>query len=271
MLLYRFFGMVIGAVLGALKIIFKKPQVVLPLLFAAIINVVLLSLFFDAVFDFLYDAFVLGNIPSSGLWELPFAVFASYPSGVILIILLSFVSAVVQFWAVFALAKFVKDLDGKGGIVSAVKAANKRIYDVLGISVFLSAVFALYSLIFLFLVWLIGLAGIFALVLILLWVLFGVWLFIKLFLLAIVSAAEKLNTRDAIGKTWLFAEKHFLGIIAIIIVAGIIVAVIEGVGTAIADWLNLDIFSDIISIIFILFAQTFSQLAFILYYLKSRK
>lgn len=261
--------MPIKAVISGFTTLLRKPQVLLPALIVMAISLLASLALGELVFGLLYQGLVYEILPETGIWEFPFALYQMYSAEINALIALLAVSFILQIWLAFGYARFVSGKKKKEGIFGAMAYATRNIKHVIAAFVF----FGIASVFFLVIAYLLFALGFYTdIIAIALWVLFAllvIYIGIKLIMAVPIMAIEEINLKEALQKSWKFSEKHFWGLLLLLIAVFLVVSpALNFIGGNIADLFIDDLSAIAVLAIFTLIITAYTNLAIALYYVQ---
>ncbi len=261
--------MPIKAVISGFTTLLRRPQVLLPALIVMAISLLASLALGGLVFGMLYQGLIYEIIPETGIWEFPFALYQMYSAEINALIALLALSFILQIWLAFGYARFVSGRKKKEGIFRAMAYATKNIKHVLSAFVFFSIV----SVFFLILAYLLLALGFYTdIIAIALWIVFAllvIYLGIKLIMTVPIMAIEEANLKEALQKSWKFSEKHFWGLLLLLVVVFLVVSpALNFIGSNIADLFIDDMGAIAVLAVFTLIITAYTNLAIALYYVQ---
>jgi len=259
----------IGSLIAPVKLLAKKPALLLPALLSALIVFALWLAFLPQMLDIAVNTLILEQVPEAPLTQFLFYFGSMYFFGLLAMLAFGILAAMVSLSLAYCYAVFVRmDEHGNGSVGKACRETISGIGKIAGLLVFALAV-ALFAG---FLLWLALIAGP-SLILPGLIVLLGTglllfYLCIKLSFAVQAMGIEKVSVREALQASWKFSEGRFLAMLVFIIVIAVINSIINAVGLGVSDLVPDDIASMAVFGVFIAIAWAYSGLAMPAYYLK---
>lgn len=257
----------IKSLVGSAFAFVAKPKLFLPALIVAIFNLALAYFAVDAFLEIIYNSLVLGIYPEGTLLQIPGLFFMMYPIQTIIVIALALIVYASSAWLIFSYAKSVKD--SSAGIGAAISFGLKSLGRIVSLTLFLfivGLVYAIIAFILLYFTISIELLGLAALVLLLLWFLFGIYLLFKLYFLPVVMAVEEINLKQGVGKVWQWSNQRLLPIILLIIILEIVAFILTIIGLGAGDLLDDVILSAATFYPFALISIAYCSLVLVNYY-----
>ncbi|MDD5162601.1 MAG: hypothetical protein PHD95_00125 [Candidatus ainarchaeum sp.] len=258
----------LGVFAKGFKEIAKHPVCLVPGLAAAAVIAVVFFAVIDFFVELAINAVFLGNIPESGLGELPFQFFNLYAGSLVPLLLAGLVSLIVVTVTGFFYSNYAKELsEKKPSIGSAVSQTIEQGGRILSLILFEIVLAALIMVIFWILFLIMPSAGIWALVLVFLLAIAIVFVLVKLAFTipAMACGGEKLKA--AIGKSWEFSDKKFWTTVLFLIIVLIISGIIGFIGSVLSDLVVDEIAVGIIIAVFWAIQIAFVNFALAFYYL----
>ena len=261
--------MPLKAVISGFTTILRRPQVLLPALIVMAISLLASFALGELVFNMLFGGLVLEILPETGVWEFPFALYAMYGSEINALIALLALSLILQIWLAFGYARFVSGKKKKEGIFGAMAYATKNIKHIIAAFVF----FGIVSMFFLVLAYALLALGIYTdLIAIALWIVFAllvIYIGIKLAMTVPIMAIEGVNLKEALQKTWKFSEKHFFGLLLLLIAVFLVVSpLLNFIAGYITNFIADEMTAIAVLAIFTLIITAYTNLAIALYYVQ---
>ncbi|AJF59988.1 MAG: hypothetical protein J4224_00905 [Candidatus Diapherotrites archaeon] len=264
-----------SALVQGLKDLALKPSILLPAIVFVLFNAVLAALSQDTILEFFYNVIFLEQLPYATNWVEFFYFFVMiYFWQLLALALVLFLAYTASFWMAFSYSAFVKN-KGKTGAVASSTHALSRIGSAVSLAVFFGIVTLLYGfllMVFFLLTSLPGenIVGGLGLLLFLLWLVFGVYLLVKLLFLPYIVGVEESKTKNAVEKAWQWSGKHFFGIIVVSLIVGIIANVIALAGSALSDFFGESLVAVAVVALFVSVSVAYSNLVFAHYYNSTR-
>lgn len=244
--------------------ILRKPLWLLPALIVTLVNLTGFYFALPSLMAFLIDGLVLGGIPRGELFEVPILLLLKFKAEIATLLVLLFLSLLTQVWLYFVYSRLVKD--GKAGLKEAFGYAFENKGKILGLAgffyvvgflyLFFLAIFAYLSLVF----------ATVGMVLVLLWLLIGLYLGIKLVFYPIAVAYDETKPKKVLEKIWHFTAKHFLMIVLLLLVLSFIYSAIVSVGDGLSDFVPDEMLSVALFGIFVLIASMYVTIVPISFY-----
>jgi len=226
----------INAIVEGFTSFAKKPLLFLPALFVMGLNFIVLLAAFESYFNLFFETLVLGEVPDAGLLELPFFMLTTYGADIIVIGLAAFVSFALGFYMIYIYASL---LAGKEtGMIKAIIANAKRTGEILGLTLFVSIALFLYGIVaYLLFVASVSIEalGLIAFILLLIWGLFGLFVYFKFAFTPVLMATEKQKLKPALAAVWKWSSPKLISIIIFLIIIGFLAGIINTVFITLAD------------------------------------
>lgn len=266
--------LMINALGKTLKDMVFNPFLLVPgILFVglqALLYIVFFSIF-DTVPNFIYDVLVLGSSLNAGFFDSLGAFFLVYPFEITVFSFLAVLWVAGYVWLLAAFTHFREN--PHDSIFGAVSSSFSSVGKIIGLSVFLWILLALFvtasmAIVFLGIIFS-GAQVAFILLLALFW-LFGFLVYLKLLFLPIVFYSEKKRIREAVSLTVQWAKKKTIAIFLVILCGAIFYEVIAEAAISVADAIE----SETIAILVMFFAlsviSTFSGTLMVNYYYSGK-
>ncbi len=257
----------IKSLVGSAFAFVAKPKLFLPALIVAVVNIILAFFALDAFLEIIYNSLVLGIYPEGPLLQIPSLFFNMYPAQITIVILLALITYASSAWLIFAYAKSVKD--SKAGIGAILSFGLQNLGNIVSLTLFLFLIALLYGIIFflfLYLTMSTGLLGLAALILLLGWSLFGIYLLFKLYFLPVIMAVDELRLKQALGRVWQWSGKRLLHIILLIIILEIVSFALAFIGLVAGDFFTDPTLSAIAYYPFAVISIAYCSLVLVSYY-----
>jgi hypothetical protein len=262
------FFLLLGALGKGFKEIAKHPLCILPAIVASAVIAIVFLAVVDFFIDIVINAVFLGNVPDSGLSELPFQFFYLYAGNLVLLFLASLVSLIVIIATSFFYSNYAKGLlEKKPSISKAISKTIEQGGQIIALFVFALVFAAVIGIIFWGLLLSIPLAGLWPLVLMFLLAIVIVYALAKIAFVIPAMACEGEKLKAAIGKSWEFSNKKFWTALLFLMLVLIINQIIFGIGSAISGLVADEVISAILFAVFLALASAYSALAMTFYYL----
>jgi len=262
----------IGSLLNGFRKPLQHPLSFLPGL--ALIGFIFLVFFIvsEQYFDLLVNIAVLGQVPDTSFFGLPFQILFLYSFDIAVLFIASFVIAFAVVATNFFYANFASEaLEKKPSLGEAFSKTLSEWKAALATVVFMFFLGALFGIVFWELFALASISLAVSLVLLALLALLVFFLLVKLVFFVPIMAIEKLSLRDALGKSWAFTNRGFLGFLLLIIfllLVSIIASVVSSIGSSLADLVAIDFLNLLVFALFWAFSIAFSGSAIAFFYLK---
>jgi len=260
----------IKAFIGGLTQLIAKPFYFLPALIAMTINTLILAFSTEQYTDFLYNALILGEVPETSMLELPFYLITIYGVELFIIALGFFVSTLLGFYLLYVYANLVRD---KQALIKAILSNTSKLTELIGLTIFVLVATLLYSTVafFLFILSLtLEIIGLVIFLLFLIWIVFGIYAFVKLVFTPLIMVLERKKLKPALAQSWKWTEKKALKILFFLIILGFIVNIINAIFLSISELVGIEIIGVAILIFGLALSNAYYNIVFIKYFLNSK-
>lgn len=250
----------------------RSPLLLLPALFAVLLNLAVLYAFQQPLVDF------VGILLDNGLQGIewtggnPVFLLGTIASSLPWIILLVGISILVNAWIGLAFARFAaKQEEKKVQVLESVSYATQKIPRLVAWSIFVLLIATLFCTVLLLVAGIGSWSGIVGLVLLLLWIIALVWCFLVLALGIPFMGVEDTSIRSALSKANELVKRHFWNLVGFFIILGIVLGVLQLAGNGIADWVDDEWISVGVVMLFLLFQIIVSHLALPFYCIEKNR
>lgn len=231
----------IGALIGGLGELAKRPLLAIPALLGMAINTMVLLFAIDNYFSFFFGVFFLGEVPNVSIEQLPFYMLSAYWVDIVVMSLAVFVSLFVSLFVLYTYAALVTKKEK--GIVRAITSQFPRAGEIFSFTLFAFIAAFLYTVVaFLLFIGTISLEGIGIVVFILLlaWLLFGFYVFLKFTFAPLFMAIGKKKLKAALAQSWKWSSKRIVEIIVLLVALALVSGFISLVFSLVADAVSID-------------------------------
>src|SRR3989338_715435 len=218
----------LSAFIGGFGELAKRPFYFVPALLAIVINLAILLLVVDVQFDFFYSVFVLGEVPETTLIGLPFYVATGYWQQLLIIGAAAMVSFMLSFYQLYVYSALIGK---KKPVIGTSIEAFSKIPEIFGLAFFAAIASFIYFTIayFIFIATVtFGGIGIVFLLLLLAWIIAGVYASLKLLFTPLFMAIEKKKLKQSLSESWKWSSGKVVSIVALILLLGLVAGAISG-------------------------------------------
>ena len=262
----------LASLLGGFIELSKKPLYIVPALIVMILNFGVLLLSIDNYFQFFYDVFVFGEVAESSLIEMPFFLFKTYGVDLILIGITMFISLGLGFYLLYVYSSLIN-----GNEKNFMKGMTQNIgkaTEILGLTFFVFFAMFLYAaigyLLFVLSDMFEGIGIVFNLIL-LLWLVLGVYAYVKLAFTPVLMATERQKLKPALAATWQWSSGKTIKIAVFLAIIGAITGIINTFFSLVGEATGVDFVAVIILLLGLAFSNAYYNIAFIKYFLNTKQ
>ena len=257
----------LGAFIESVGELAARPLLFVPALIGMALNAAILLLAVDSYFNVFYSALLLGEVPNASIFDLPFYLLTSYFGDIVVIKLAAFLSLLIGIYLLFTYAAL---LGGKEkGIVKAMKGQLARIPEMLWLCVFMAAALGIFAvaafILFIGTISLDGL-GIIAFLLLLAWLIFGAYVFIKLAFTPLFMAIGRKKLKEALAESWKWSGGRLLQVAAALVAVGIASWIINAIFSAASDATSVEEIAAVILVLGAAIANAYYNIVLVKYY-----
>lgn len=262
----------ITPLLNSLKLVVSKPFFIAIALIIALINSFVLFFFQETLFEFILALMDANAFPTNNLAILPFQLVSLYFNELMVLLLVLFVSVLLNVFLFFAFADYIEGIKKKkasfgGSLGYAVKSLLEQIKLVVFFVVLVAFGFLVIWMLFL-----LSIYTVFGVILLIIAMLLCIYLVIKFIFTPAIMATEKMKLKESLKKSYEFSGKHFFEIILLLIVLFVINAVVEvGASYYIISFQPDENFFLVIDFIITLLLTTYFTVLFPVYYQSREK
>ena len=261
----------INALVSSFFKLLKKPNYFIPSLLGMFFTTLLLLVFSDNYFNIIYKIFVFGELPQTELFNLPFYMLSIYGADLFIITLATFISISIGFFVLYVYSTLFND--SKLTVSKAINSNLGRISEIIGLSLFVFVVGFLYTGIG----FLLGLIitsfeslGLIITILILLWIIAGIYIYTKLAFTPLIMSIERKNLKQALSQSWKQSETKMLKLLFFLITLSAIVQAMNFFISTFADAIGVELIMLLVLIIGLGFTNAYYNISFIKYFLNSK-
>ena len=219
----------------------KKPLLLAPALIVMLANVLVLFLALDNYFGFFYDVFVFNNVPGQGLLDTPYYMITTYGVDILAMALASIIALALGFYLLYVFAEILAGKEKK--VFRAMASTLSRAGEILALAFFAGIAAFLYIIvayILLLITFSVEALGIITLLLLILWLIFGLYAYFKFVFTPVFMAVERKKLKEALKVSWKWSAGKLASIIVFLVILSFVTALITNVGIAISDSLSVD-------------------------------
>lgn len=261
----------LASLLGGFIELGKKPLYFVPALIVMILNFGVLLLSIDNYFEFFYSVFVFGEVAESTLIELPFFLFTTYGVDLLLIGITMFISLGLGFYLLYVYSSLING--NEKNFVKAMSQNIGKVTEIIGLTFFVFFAMFLYAtisyILFILSATLEG-VGLLFLLIFLLWLVIGVYFYIKLAFTPVLMATERQKLKPALAATWKWSSGKTIKTAIFLAVLGAITGILNTFFSLVGDATGVDFIAVIILMVGLAFSNAYYNIAFIKYFLNSK-
>lgn len=261
----------LASLLGGFIELGKKPLYIVPALIVMILNFGVLLFSIDNYFQFFYDVFVFGEVAESSLIEMPFFLFTTYGVDLLLIGITMFISLWLGFYLLYVYSSLIS-----GNEKSFVKGMTQNIgktTEIFGLTFFVFFAMFLYAtigyLLFVLSDMFEGIGIVFFLIF-LLWLVLGVYTYVKLVFTPVLMATESQKLKPALAATWKWSSGKTIKTAIFLAIIGAITGILNTFFSLVGDATGVDFVLVIILLLGLAFSNAYYNIAFIKYFLNTK-
>ncbi|MBU1120608.1 MAG: hypothetical protein ABIE23_03000 [archaeon] len=257
----------IAPLLNSIKLMVSKPFFIVIALIVALINSFVLFFFQETLFEFILSLMDVNAFPTNNLLILPFQLVSIYFNELLILLLVLFVSVLLNVFLFFAFADYVGGIKKKKASFGAsLGYAIKSLFEQIKLVVFFVVLVA-FGFLVLWMFFLLSVYTVFGGILLIIAMLLCIYLVIKFIFTPAIMATEKIKLKESLKKSYEFSGKHFFEIILLLIVLFIVNALVEvGIGYYIVLAQPEENFFLVIDFIITLLLTAYFTLLFPVYY-----
>ncbi len=260
----------IKALAGGFGEIIKRPSLLIPAFVGMALNIALLLFAIDNYFNFFFNVLILGQVPDAPLLDLPFYIASAYLPDIFVMSVAVFASLFISIYILYTYCALVAK--GEKSAIKALLGQFSRVTEIFSLSFFSFVGFFLYATaaFFLFLgaVSLEG-TGIIFVLLLLLWIGFGTFSFLKFLFSPLFMAINKKKMKAAMAQSWQWSTKRIIEIALFLLLIGAITGIINAFFSAAADATGFDAIAIAALVIGFSLSNAYYNIALIKYFENS--
>ena len=262
----------LASLLGGFIELGKKPIYIVPALIVMILNFGILLLSIDNYFKFFYDVFVFGEVAESPLIEMPFFLFTTYGFDLVLIGITMFISLGLSLYLLYVYSSLINGTEKNIG--KAMSQTIGKLGEIVGLTFFVFFAMFLYGtigyLLFVLSTMVEGI-GIIFLLIFLLWILLGIYFYVKLAFTPILMATEREKLKPALAATWKWSSGKTIKIAIFLALIGGIAGILNTFFSTLGDATGVNFLAVLILLIGLGISNAYYNIAFIKYFLNTKQ
>lgn len=261
----------ISALLGGFTEFARKPLYFVLSLVGIALNATVLLLSLESYQNVFISVVVFGEVPNVPLAQLPFYFTANYLTDLFVIGTSLLFSLAIGFMLLFAYSRMLTS--NKPSLREGIVFAASRIMVAIGFAGFSFVAVFLYSVVAFFLFTAsisFELVGTLAAVLLLLWLLFGLYLYTKLVFTPLFISIDEMNLKKALAESWKWSSGKFVPLIVFLVLAAAAGNIIAGASSLIGESIVDEAISATVIIIGVSLSNAYYNIVFTKFFVESR-